>query len=271
LGRAHWARVFGSLFRRPRTSDDHRNRSSGTMFLLGVAGMFVWLLWAGVQWGWALFYVVFAFVIALVISRVVAESGMPFVRLDFRYYISLVKVLPRVLGVSASVVMSPVSLFFSYVIATLFPTASLCNVSAVSMHALSLDESERARRHGGRRVLGLLAVLVLGLIVCGGAHVWTNYHHSSTLDGRTSPVNVWGTERFKLADKAILELRGGQLSQRTYNQPGHLLFGAALAALLQWLCLLTPRWPLHPVGLVMVNMWFAKLYWASIFMGWFGK
>jgi hypothetical protein len=56
-----------------------------------------------------------------------------------------------------------------------------------------------------------------------------------------------------------------------YNQVGHLGFGAILAVVLQWLCLTTPRWPLHPIGLIMNASFYANKAWASVLFGWLAK
>ena len=40
---------------------------------------------------------------------------------------------------------------------------------------------------------------------------------------------------------------------------------------LYWACLAMPRWPLHPVGLVLIWTWFAQALWASVFLGWLAK
>ena len=52
---------------------------------------------------------------------------------------------------------------------------------------------------------------------------------------------------------------------------GLLVGGAALAGVLQWLCLAVPGWPLHPIGLLIVNTWCANCVWASFLIGWLAK
>ena len=41
-----------------------------------------------------------------------------------------------------------------------------------------------------------------------------------------------------------------------------------LAAVLYWLCLAVPNWPIHPFGLMLVDSYYGHLAWGSIFIGW---
>ncbi|MBN1675576.1 MAG: hypothetical protein JXR37_31330 [Kiritimatiellae bacterium] len=263
LGRAQWARVFRCLFRKAGTDAETRDRQSGLMFLAGCFGMVLWMLWAGVQVGWALFFLAIAFMVSLLITRIVAETGMPFVRIDFVYQIGLMRLVPL------SWIGAP-SLFFSYVIAILFPTASRVAAGPMAAHAVSLDETASSRQKM-RFAWLLIGVLLLGLVVCGGAHLHANYRHSMTLDGQTQPLNPWGYNLLNRGNNAILELGRGELSRPLHNQWGHLAFGAAAAGFLQWACLHLPKWPLHPVGLLMVNTFYANEAWVSVFLGWLIK
>jgi len=275
LGRAHWGHVFRSMFRRAKTEEDRRDGNSGLMFVCGCLGMFIWLKWVGVGTLWALFYVWFGFMVSLLIARIVAETGMPFIRLDTSYQISLVRLAP----ISW---MGPVSLYFSYVMAMLFPTASRVSCSALATHAIALDEKTGPRRQWRMAVI-LVGIMASGMVVCGAAHLSASYHHSASIDGKDQPVGPWGTGRLDGANREIVKLRALKeqagadpaknrpLHQPAYNQIGHIIFGGILAAVLQWLCLLTPHWPLHPVGLLMVSTFYSNNAWPSVFLGWLAK
>jgi len=263
IGRRHWGRLLAGAFRSARTPQAVAERRSTRMFLLGCAGMWAWLVAMGVGSGWALFLVGIAFIISLMITRIVAETGMPFVRIDFNYQIGLLKLFPVAwIGGAA--------LFFSYVIAMLFPTASRVAVAPMAMQAIELD-AERPPASKVRFGLLLVAVLLAGLVICGAANLHASYHHGMTLDGAEQPISPWGTRRFNGAHAAVLELGRGELSRPSYSQAGHLAFGAALAGGLQWACLAFPKWPLHPIGLLMVNTFYANEAWVSIFVGWLLK
>ncbi len=56
-----------------------------------------------------------------------------------------------------------------------------------------------------------------------------------------------------------------------HNRPLHMGVGAAIAGFLYWACLAMPKWPLHPVGLLLVWTEFSDMIWASAFVGWSAK
>ena len=263
LGRAHWAHVFRCLFRRGGTEEDRRDRRGGLMFVVGCIGMFAWLCWVGVQPGWALFFVAFGFMVSLLITRIVAETGMPFIRIDCGYHISLIKLFPIAM-------VGPVSLYFGPVMAMLFPTASRVGCATMTAHAIALDQEARPSRQANVAVI-LVGLLLIGLVVCGASHLHASYNHSMTLDGREQPISPWGTGRFSGANRDLIRWQDGQLNTPVYNQAGHIAFGAALAGALHWACLAMPKWPLHPIGLLMVHTFYSNEAWVSVFLGWLIK
>lgn len=296
LGRAHWARVFRLLFRGADTDEDRRDRAGGAMLLAGACLMLLWLLWAGVQPVWALVFVAFGFMVSLVVTRIVAETGMPFVRMQFDYQLSFVKMSPVAW-------LRPATAWLMHVIVIIFPIGSRVSVAGMSTHAVGMDPGASPRDET-RLSWILLGVLVLGFWVCGAAHLSANYRHSMTVDGSRQPLNAWGTWRLADANRDIVnwtkldesrrqslerarkatdpearaearaeafEKASTPLATASHNRVFHTAFGAALAGLLQWACLLTPRWPIHPIGLVMVHSFYSCEAWASVFLGWLSK
>ena len=265
MGRAHWARVGRSLFRRASDDNERRNRTGGWMFLIGCAGVYGWLLWAGLGPGWAAGLVVFVFLVAVVLARFVAETGMPL----YRMYL-YPSDPTRLLSVLPFAWLSRVSIFFSGVFGVLFIVCSRTHPAVMTTHALSLDDDRRPRGQV-RMAFLFLSVMVLGLLVSGVAHVRNSYRHSMTLNGVTKPINASGLNRLDRAHRALVEFGHGQLSQPRYNRPAHLMFGMALGAALYWLCLRSPAWPLHPMGIMVVYTYYGNTIWPSILVGWLLK
>jgi len=264
LGRAHWAHVFVCMFSRAETGEDRRNRRAGYMFVLGMAGMFAWLCWVHVHPLWALFFVVFSFTICLVVTRIVAETGMAFFRIHLAYYICFVHLAP------VSWISLPV-LYFARVVSFLVPIASRVNVGTMAAHAVGLDRSASPRRQWRTGVV-VICVLVIGMVVCGAAHLWVNYHHDVSLDGRFRPLNAWGVYMMGGAHWDVVRFRENQTqATQPYNQWTHMGFGAGMAGLLQWMCLRSPKWPWHPIGFLMADVYYAQVTWISIFIGWLTK
>ena len=260
LGRKHWAHVLSCLVRRPTDEVDRRDRKAAAMFLLGCAGMFAFMLWVGVEPWWALVYVVIAFATAIVITRIVVETGMPFIRL---YTGQFGRMIPFTL-------LGPASAYFSSIIGVIFVYGSRASVSAMGIHALGLDRRRSPRRQS-RLALGMVGFLVVGLIVCGGAHLWYGYHHSSSIDGRVQPVSYGGAHQVAKADATMQWAVERKSWGAIHNRPAHMAFGAGLAGLLQWLCMVLPKFPLHPIGLVMANTYYSSQAWISILIGCLAK
>jgi len=44
-----------------------------------------------------------------------------------------------------------------------------------------------------------------------------------------------------------------------------------LAGLLQWLCAFSAKWPIHPLGVLLIGTWTGSTVWFSVFIGWMLK
>ena len=263
LGRARWLYVFRCAIQ-PRGSAhsaaDRRDRNFVYMFCLGVLGMFGWFVWAGVQIPWAILLVGFIFVYQLVISRIVAETGVPVVGLydeHFLHYFSLIPI--RLLnGASA---------WFLGATSSILHGANRTAVAAMAMQSMSLDEEAEPRRQW-KNARYYLILLVMGFFICGAAHLYFKYNHSETLEANPSTPNYTGTLRLYAAIDRVEEQMLGLWDQTAYSQPGHMAFGAAMAGALQYASLTMPKWPLHYVGLLLSYTHFAETIWTSVMVGW---
>jgi hypothetical protein len=261
LGRNHWVRVFGSMFTRGDDAEGAaHDRNAGWLFVLGLAGMMAWLLWLKLPIAWAVMLVCFAFMSALLIARVVAETGMPFMRVRSDGLL-LMKLAPLKW-------LSPIAMFLATMVTVLFPVSSRIGVSAMAVQGGALVGDDQPRPRTQTRLGWLfLGILVLGVLVCGPIHVWMNYHNDMTVDG--NQVNGWGRGLLVPANDSIKELARGDVSRPNYDPVRHILFGAVLAGLLYWLSITVPTWPLHPIGLMLVDTpSYGNKVWASIFVGW---
>jgi hypothetical protein len=263
LGRRRWAEVGRRLFSRDRSPEAHRDRIAAACLAGGAAGMFAWFLWGGAQAGWAAVYVCIGAAVSLLVTRFVAETGMPFIRTDGMDASLFIQMAPAAWTSTATA-------FFSGITWIFFQFGSRVNIMAMGLQALALSESGDARRQSRRGIL-LAGVVVIGFAVCGAVHLWMNYHHSVTLDGVESPIAASGGRVLNRTHQLVLSLDRGQVSRPTYSQGKHILFGACLAGALQWASLALPTWPLHPIGLFIVFTYYGQLAWASIFIGWLLK
>jgi len=263
LGRAHWVHVFRCLFRGASTEEDRKDRNALIMFLIGCLGMVAWLIWVGVQPVWALVFLGVGFMVSLIITRFVAETGIPFIRIDMGYQMGFLRLFPRAW-------LSPATLFFSYFIVMFFPMASRVSCATLASHAIGLNEDQPPQTQVRYSWL-IIALLAVGLFLCWNVHLVVNYHFSASLDGIDRPVSAWGYNLISNFFTSVQELKEGRYASPIYNQGFHLAFGFTLASVLQWASLTMPKWPIHPIGLLMVNTFYSNEAWFSVFLGWLIK
>jgi hypothetical protein len=264
IGRRQWLNVAIAIFRRPASDEDRRNRAAGLVFLAGCAILFAWLLWAGCHPAWALLFLLVAVMAAIVLARIVCETGLPFLAIygaGPRYVMALAP--GRLLDLTTCYVGGFLDMMLS-------EGGSRTSATVLAMHALGMDRQAKPRQLIRLGYL-FIAVLALGVLLCGITHVAMTYHHSGTVDGLRAPVSDWGSTLVNWVHGDLKTLQRGAWGQAPYNRGAHLLFGLLLGAALQVACLFSPGWPLHPVGLLVVNGWFLGMAWTSIFVGWLLK
>ena len=128
-----------------------------------------------------------------------------------------------------------------------------------------------------RRVWGvpvflcLLLALVVGYVISGMATLYVQYNVPATMDTlHASPLNAWGTQIMpqwlvlESARKWIPPSSGGV---EPHSRLGHFSLGAAFMAGLSFMTIRFTRWPLHPIGFLLVYSLAIRWMWFSIFLG----
>ncbi len=262
LGRTHWKYVFKLLFRKPKTEEESYYRDAVVKFVLGFLGIIAWLIWVGVNPLWAILLAGFIFMISFITTRVVSETGLP--------YLHMLTSPDAILGLMPVSWLSPLTAYFSPVLAQLFSAGSVANPMGLGIHAIAMDE-EGDQKYKKRLSFMLLAILIITFVICGAVHLYGNYHHSITMDGKETPLNPWFFDSFNYSLPKIDSIeRGVEQARPPYNQIGHIIFGAALAGGLEWASLNIPTWPLHPIG-ILVTGWYLDRSWVSLLIGWLLK
>ena len=260
LGRAHWLHVLRTMVRQAHTPEGQRERCAGAMFVVGCAGMVLWLVWVGTGWVWAVALVGMALVLCLVTTRMVAETGLIQVWLYESQLIDLARLIPAAWY-------NPVALFFVGIIGVIFGNGGRVCCPAMAGHAVGLAKRVPAARQRSLVAL-MLPVLLAGVVVCGAMHLVAGYGHATSLDGTWRPLTPWGASQFEHSHRLVRELEQGSLNNYAHRKYMHFGVGVALSAACQWLCLASPRWPLHAVGLLIVTQWHANLIWFNVLVGW---
>jgi len=239
-----------------------------TLFMLaaGIAGMIVWFLLAGAQWWAAVIAVIMFLVVVLVLTRVVAESGLIFVQSN---------VIPYDL------------------IAGLFPPGWLSGFTLNSLimqkgiHMFDLREifmpylmnglkaANQARLHMGR----VMAVFALTTAVAVGASAFakiaTSYKYGGVnMDSAANvgfPASFLGSvASYQKNPPSYDYVRAGETRLLPVNLT-HMIVGGALTAGMLVMRAKFLWWPIHPFGLVMCGTWAMEMFWFSIMIGWIAK
>lgn len=303
IGRRHWWTVVAQAVRGRRADEP-----AGTWMtypvaawgLVGCVGIMVgWLIVAGSTPGAAIVTVSMLMVLMTVITRVVAETGLPYSGLQ----VSLTK--PIVMFASAELPQPvPVKSFY---LASLVDAQhyDLREVAPVYMtHAARVTdqscdgEAPGPRSQGGeprddvrrqvaadgaavavRRVrfgvlLAMALALAVGYVVSAGAVLWTEYTFASTLDHTgATPINGWGVidQPRGYIVEAVTRYAAPQAARTQRNSTLHVGIGFVVTGAMAALRLYYAWWPLHPVGFVLLAPPAMSRMWFSILLGWMTK
>ncbi len=259
LSRRHWLHVGRLLFRRATSDPDRLLKAAGWMLIAGACGMYAWLRWTGVPHVWAGVFVLLGFMVSILIARIVAESGMPFVRIFGLEPIYFMAMVPAQWVTGAAI-------YIGGFISMLFPLGSRISAAVMVSHAASVDEEATPRRQLRLGYL-MIAILVVGFLVGGAIHLHLAYTQGETIDGAHTPLNVWGTNVMAGSQRHLMNWSDGSWIPPS-RRPGGILFGILLAGGLAVACMTMPKWPLHPIGMLLVGHYYGNLAWASLMLGW---
>jgi hypothetical protein len=162
------------------------------------------------------------------------------------------------------------SAFLAGIANAFFQTGSAVNGTVMVTHALALDEKRSPREESWLGGL-FVGILVLGLVVCGASLLYYVYHHNVTLDGVESPIHAWGMGGFGEATQMLKAQQQGVFTLSSHKPLMYMGIGAAITFALQWACVVLPKWPIHPIGMLIVYTWSGMYVWGSVFIGWLIK
>ncbi|MBN1516369.1 hypothetical protein JXA32_07350 [Candidatus Sumerlaeota bacterium] len=264
LGRSHWLHVIKCMIGKVSGAEGRSHLISGWAFAFGCAGMFAWLTWVKMPVYYTIFLIIMAVIFALVMTRIVAETGLPLIAPETSYTMRLLRLIPAGWH-------TPVSAWFGGFVSLMIGHGNRLCVSVFTTHAIGLDrQSTQSKRLSTGGIV--LFVIIVSLVVCGAVHLYATHHHSVTLDGRESPISGFGINCFSWTSNALLfEQQKGAMSVGNYNEIGHISFGVLFTIFLQYMCLTFTWWPFHPVAMLFVATWYAHRVWVSVFLGWLAK
>jgi len=263
LGRLHWKRIAVSMVSPLKTEEDYRDRLAGWMLVVGICGTFIWLLWAGSQPFWALVMVAVLFVYALLATRLTAETGIVLMGFEPLHPQLTLRLLPVRWFKNATLWLYGMMTNFAYHTSETSPVV-------MGTHAMGLAKDDPPKSTSNKALLFIF--VLMGAVLLGGyAHLKANYENIRPLAKRAQRETLG--QRFwdcNYGVNFVKEAEAGTFNKPTYSRGSHIGFGFGLAALLQWLCTTFPKWPIHPVGLLILSGhgWWARQCWASVLFGW---
>jgi hypothetical protein len=273
-GRVHLRRVFRDAFRRGGGAD-RVSVLAARIFMLSFAAVVLIFVSMGQDWLVALFYTLVLTSMMLVLTRVVCETGIPFMQTGW-YPIQLLTALagPAAIGPGPAV-------FFSWVSVTLCedPRESL-----LPFVATGLRVAEERRVRLDRLFLLLTVALLVALAAAFLTTTWVHYNFGAMQDGYAS---VWPPQaHFNRAARLIgnLEESGLLAESRAATglaklglvrpeggELGFVLAGLAAVIVFALLRFRFSRFPLHPVLFIIMGTYAAGRIWFSFLLGWAAK
>lgn len=271
IGRHHLAAVTRQVLGRPGNTtltNTENYRIPAMLFLLGLLGMAAWLLVLQVQW-WVMLGILAMVVLShLVTARVVAETGLPFVRSDLTAYQMYVSLPPKWF--------TPRDIFFSAYMYVLGPVSTRESPAVMGQQGMVVADHSGADT--GRSAMKFAAVIIwtllLAYVVSSASLLWTHYTYATPISLRVKDAMLdppaMDRPRTEMIDPVVQQVNG-QFSARSYSPAAHMSAGLVVCTILQTLSLRSASWPLLPVGYLLCNTWYIGLAWFSLMLGWLAK
>jgi len=277
LGRRYYLTVLRRAVGLPSRDAAPANAIWGMRCFLVLAGAFVGLLVsAGLDWPLAILYMATIVIFFLMISRVMAETGMFYVQ---PYWFPC-GVIWGVFGASALGLQQLMILLTLSMILVVDPRESIMPFMSTSLRLLDLH-----RAPVGRAGAWCGAAVVLGLLIALPLTLYFQY------DRGTSQWDTWATQavpkmqfqnitlaKQRLDDQGLLESAGDVRGLRRFTQMvpsapclAGLAAGLVLVLLFSAARMHFTRWPLHPI---LFLTWATEPQWrlcGSFLVGWLVK
>jgi hypothetical protein len=280
VGRAHWVMVMRQMLGASRPNDPPGRyipySVAGWGMLVCAIGAMVWFYFAGCTWPGAAVIVILLLMFFVAVSRIVAETGIPF--LQFNSNLSRFWTILFPYGVHTT----DRTFFYSswmqgLLVHDLRESPAVFTSQALRVTDQTAYEGKGAWRRTWPLAACLIAALSLGFITSGASMVYVEYAYSNPLDRNSQGrvINNYamdGTGQPKgILDPAVLHARGTSGANDSHNPLVHFSFGAAFTAFLAFMRLRFTAWPFHPVGFLLMNTYPMHMIWFSVFVGWLAK
>jgi len=265
LARSHLWRIIRVAFSRAHAQQDALYRPY-RWIVWALIACFVtcvaWLCTAGMSLPVAVAQVVIMYMVYLVLSRLVAETGMFFVCQRWWSEHVFPLLLPGIISAKDQALAIKTILPCFNNRETLMPFAF--NALRLGHEAAQQDApADQPPPHVKQSFIAtLLAAIVVSLVVAGAASIALYYSRGVVR------ANTWtATYSFTVRYNCMLNYHKG-VPNLPGQHPAHMAVGAAIIVLLGTCRLRFPRWPLVPIAFCMATSDALGYMWFSIFIGW---
>jgi len=258
IGRTYYLRLLKVAFTGGGDADTRVGAFYARLLLVSFAGLIATMTLMGAQVGHALVAGCVYVGLMLVLARLVAEAGIPFVQ--WPAWWTPASIIFSVTGFALPVAaLAPLSLLGSTLLGD-----SRENLLPFAVNAEYLGDRAQAPRR--RMSLIMLVVLVGGMIISGATLVWLCY----TTDGMANEDGYWKATLTQGLGPIQQAANGGAVSSTvdTWICYG---IGAAITGVLGIARLMCSWWPLHPIGFLISATYPTIVVWFSFFLGWLAK
>ena len=243
-------------------------------FLVCTALFIVQLVCVGLDWQLAIIYTAFAFMIHLVISRMIVETGG---------FIIGTYVYPGVMiwAFCGSAALGPRTMLIMFLVSTVLVSGPGWAPMPFFVQALNLADVSKVSV--AKAAKWGVAAVVLALLIAIPCTIYWQYDRGAPTTGWTRATAWYSFENMveikqKLRGQGVLEqaetVRGWQrLSLLSPHWDQILAFGIALGVALAFGLgrLRFTWWPFHPMAFVFLGGWPGYYHWFSFLLGWLIK
>jgi hypothetical protein len=272
VGRRRWWEVLRTLWpghgrRRRGPNALPVPRFAAILIVLGPMGMMAWLLVLGVQWWVALLIVLLLLIAHLTVARVVAETGLPFIR----SYVNPLQVVTNL----PTTALTGRDVFFTGVFTMNGALNTRESLLGYAVHAEYIGDAVPALHHRPRTIVALIGWgTLLGAVVAAAASLHCYYRYATPLAiGSSGPLNPVATQGWpaSLLASPLEQFAAGRFPAKAYNPWVHMSAGFVITGLLEIASLSWASWPFLPIGYLLASTWYIQTAWFCIFLGWLCK
>ena len=264
IGRQYYGRLIAAAFGLGRAKNDPLIKKSAPYvwaLLIGVGVMYAFFLLHGAAWLPALLYILIFLGIMLVLSRIVAESGIPFLQTPASVWVNAVQISLTGVTFPAAALMP-----LTYIGLTLMADTRE-SMMPYAVQAGYIGDKTGVPEHRSR--VTFLSVAIIGGVIAISVMLLGSYLMPDRKDDGWAPT---------LADQAILPLVKGlnpetSIAREAAQQLTWIAYavGAGITLLLGLGRLRFNWWPLHPIGFLVCSSYPGARIWFSVFLGWLAK